>query len=598
MALLWVTKTSDSKSLSRSDGDERAAILFHAHNVSRQKKAAQERRKGSTSNATGLQSAIVQDQHHGDASLTCDTRRSCRARGLCGRPLPCYRAGTNLIHCKCQSSLGIVPSMQMDTSWTAAERRSAIYFQEVAVHKILTWRRDKQFWKGIVPATAEFNTGIRHLMIAIAATHELLFQLEPGTINTFALTQCNKALQTILASKGLERASLTTSCILVTAYNLLRGNIDAADKSVQSGLSMLASTDIASSDDNTEHQFRVLKSLDQQHGFKLWSVDVNFQIDKIVVGREDCLVFAELPRGPFTDIDQVLAAFKVIMMEFVAKTMRNVALGTLIDPTCSFARDLGNCISQSLSYWKSLYDDLVSSAHDERLRLIQLKIGLLLTKFLFHVKLLAADELEADAHIAIVAEILQLGQTVVAARHVGRSVVYLDRIVNSALFMCSIFCREPTIRRQLITLLKRQLPFENGLVNFLRGCAAEVVADIEEHGLTVGRSSDIPEAWRIGICSLDCWADRILLVGYMSSGQTERSNLRYHQRDLSSELANFDREEVDECIRGMTTAHKMYRKQELSKAPRGYLREMHYNGVSVKVLWRYDTQRQQDSHCV
>lgn len=488
-----------------------------------------------------------------------------------------------------------VTVLSRNSEWSPLEQRSTVYFQEIAVYKILTLRRDSHFWKQVVPCSAETYTPIRHLVVAIAATYELLFSPDFDALNQFALEQCNKALRSILTSNDLSQSVLITSCILVSAYNLLRGDVEAADKSIESGLKMLSAAQITKPDSYLEQSSHILTSLGKQHGFKLWAPDVTFLVDRTVAGHEDMMVDTKFLQGPFVGIGQVLAAFKSIMVENVAQLIRNLSLGAHMDPECMLARDVSLNFSGILFHWETYYRGLSDGQADEKLQLVQLKIGLLSARLLFYTRIIESDEMRGDAFTTVYAEILQLGQEVIAARQAGRAVVYLDRIVNGALYTSAMFCREPLIKAQLIDLLKSQVVYADGLVNFLRGRVAEIVAEIEEHGIVVNHCHDIPENRRVRVGDLHYQQNRILCVEYVQAAQTDRLSMKRHCSRLPPELDRFDAPEIDDCLKGMVSAYTMYRKLELHVAPNGYLRKMYYGGYPVRVIWRADLRGTPDS---
>lgn len=113
------------------------------------------------------------------------------------------------------------------------------FFLNVTVPKILTLKRDAVFWVELVPCLAEFNPIFRHLVVAIAATHESLFHNDCNQLNIFVLTQCNKAIQHLQSLRSSKLSLIVVSCILVSAYNLLRCDFVSADKSIESGLEMV-----------------------------------------------------------------------------------------------------------------------------------------------------------------------------------------------------------------------------------------------------------------------------------------------------------------------------------------------------------------------
>lgn len=449
------------------------------------------------------------------------------------------------------------------------------------MYKIITLQRDIDFWKGVVPCLAELDASFRHLVVAIASTFELLYRPESNSLNQFALVQCNKAIRLILSAKDLRTSWLLISCILISAYNLLRSDLEAADISIESGLRMVAIA--TASDPQVEQLSRVLTSLAKQHGFKLWAPDITFKFDKTTAGREPLFINPSFAKGPFVEVGQVLAAFKTVVVNLVAKLVRNLALGAHIDPKSSLARDVCQYFSEIFFHWEAYYRSLPEQAADKKLQLIQLKVGLQSAYVLFATRVLASSETEVDVHTSRYSSMLQLGQEIIAARHAGRPVIYVDRVVNGALYPAAMFCRNSVIRRKLIALLRSQGVYEDGLVNFLRSRVAEIIADFEENGHEINSCQDVPEDRLIRVCGLKCGEDRTINVRYMLAGELDRLNLKQHRAPLGGQLDEFTVREIDDCLKGMTAAYSMYSKVDSHLAPDGYLRRMYYRGRPVPV---------------
>lgn len=457
------------------------------------------------------------------------------------------------------------------------------------MYKIITLQRDVDFWKGLVPCLAELHPGFRHLVVAIAATFELLFRPNSHSLNQFALEQCNKAIRSIVTAKDLGTSGLLISCILVSAYNLLRSDLKAADTSIENGLRMVGSA--TASDANVELS-RILTLLGKQHGFKLWTSDITFQFDKTVAGREPLIIDPIFAKGPFLEVGQVLAAFKTVIVDSVAKLMRNLSLGAHIDPNSLLAQDVCQHFSEIFFHWEVYYRSLSDEEAEKKLQLVQLKIGLQSAYVLFTAKILGSNEVDIDAHINRYSNLLQLGREVIAARHAGRPVIYLDWVVNGALYTAALLCRNSILRRELIALLKSQVVYADGLVNCLRGRVAEIIADFEDQGLAAHSCRDVTEDRLIRICGLHCREDRRICVRYMLATDLNRLNPQEQLSALGEGLDNFTVQEINDCLQGMNAVYTMYMKVDSHVAPSGYLRRMYYRGRPVQVRWQSDSHRQ------
>ena len=123
----------------------------------------------------------------------------------------------------------IGPVLILNPDWAVEERRGVDFFLHTTVLKFITLQRDRVFWKEIVPCLFE--------------THELLFDKDADRLNVFALKQCNKATEVLQSSlSDFGSSFLLVSCILVSVYNLLRGDFVSADMSIECGLRMVTRT--------------------------------------------------------------------------------------------------------------------------------------------------------------------------------------------------------------------------------------------------------------------------------------------------------------------------------------------------------------------
>jgi hypothetical protein len=465
--------------------------------------------------------------------------------------------------------------------WSFEESRGMKYFLEVSVHKIIDLKREMHFWKGLVPCLAELHPSFRHLVVAIAATFELLFHPDSTSLNEFALEQCNKAIRSILSAGELDKSWLLTSCVLISAYNLLRSDVDAADRSIENGLKLLEGT--TCSDKDIASVSRILTSLEKRHGFKLWAPDVTFQFDKVFLSHEFLVIDPITTQGPFVEVGQVLAAFRTSIIDCVAKLMRNLAIDAYVDPCSMLAKDICKHFSDVFFHWQELYRMIPSDQDQTMLELKQLKIGILSSYVLFCVKVLSCHETSVDLCMKQFQSILALGRDVIEARHAGKPVLYLDRIVNGQLYTAAMLCRNSVIRRDLIALLTGQGMYEDGLVNILRGRAAEIVADFEDEGRLVQFAQDIPAERLVRVRGLYSREDRTMCILFMTAFQLDRRHLQELWSPMGQELERFNIEEVENCLQGMTAAYSMYMKADIQVAPEGCLRKMYYRGRLVQI---------------
>jgi hypothetical protein len=581
---LWVVKTAKSQYLSRSEKKEQLKVFRHAQRTSR---SAKKLRKTPASHQ--VEQDVIQVPLPGFEGECADSRpklpRITQLRTVADLMAEIDEHAFLLLE-MCTPTIICHPDRHEE--WPSAESRGMKYFLEVSIHKIIDLKSEMHFWKGIVPCLAESHPGFRHLVVAIAATFELLFRPDSSSLNEFAMEQCNKAIRSILSAGELEKSWLLASCVLISAYNLLRSDLDAADRSIENGLKLLEGT--ATSDENIASVSRILTSLDKRHGFKLWAPDVTFQFDRICIGNEVLVIDPTLAQGPFVEISQVVAAFRTCIVDHVAKLMRNLAIDAYVDPCSLLAKDVRKHFSDVFFRWQEFYRSLPSDHLQTRLELKQLKIGLLSSCVLFGAKILSCSEMSADLCMKQFQSILDLGRDVIEARHAGKPVVYLDRIVNGQLYTAAMLCRDSVIRRELIALLKGQRMYEDGLVNLLRGRVAEIVADFEDEGRLVRFAREVPADRLVRVRGLYSREDRKICVLYMSSFRVNKQHLQELWSPIGQELDRYSIEEIEGCLQGMTAAYSMYKKADVHVAPKGCLRRMYYRGRPVQIGRLFDEE--------
>ena len=221
--LFWVHKTGRSSSLSHSKDDERISVFSQAQRASRNRKPAKVKR-------TKAEEEIPEKQ------------------------------------CSPKRHLSSTPT------WSDRERRSVEFFLDATVHKIITLHRDRDFWTATIPCLAQHYEALRDLVVSIAMTHELLYHTDTSSLDTYALTQCNKAVAMLRNSEHLHPAILLVSCILVSAFSLLRCDHSHAELSIESGMKISAIPPLDSSLNSLyaagQDSRRILEHLHSQYVYR------------------------------------------------------------------------------------------------------------------------------------------------------------------------------------------------------------------------------------------------------------------------------------------------------------------------------------------
>lgn len=129
-----------------------------------------------------------------------------------------------------------------------------------------------------------------------------------------------------------------------------------------------------------------------------------------------------------------MGAASLLLQNIVTRIMRNLARGFCIEPSCSLTREVNWQFATLSFHWESLYRRFSAGDKNGVLELKQTKIGFHLAFLLFRTKVVGHSELLFEAYPATVEAMLQLAEEVVSAGEKGRPVVYLDKLVNAAVY--------------------------------------------------------------------------------------------------------------------------------------------------------------------
>lgn len=467
-----------------------------------------------------------------------------------------------------------------DPDWTFEERRGVDFFLHVTVFKVINLNRDAIFWKEMLPRLTRLHPAFRHLVVAISSTHELLFDRDPDKLNVFAMMQCNKATHLLRSSsQDLELDLLLASCILVSAYSLLRCDLTSADMSIESGLRMAAEPGGPLRGDLK----RILFMLGRQNGFKLWAPDITYQFEKSNIANDSLSIWEGSINGPFLDTSQVLAAYKTLTIEVIAKVLRNLARGAYVDPQCSLSLAIFQQLGMFSFYFEHYCAQISPECTGTRLELMQLQLGFFVSSLIFRTKVISPKELTLDAHIDICHKIVDLADGILTALHAGQSVTYIDRVVNVGLFSFGLSCRESSLRHRAIAMLQSQWKYEDGLVNYLRGMIISMLDKLEERILGAEGCHTNLNLRRPTLAGLRCKDNKMVCLEY-TTGLSDEKREEWLEWDPSFE-AIVSAHEINNCLQGIMTAYRMYGKPTMSQAQRGYVREMYFRGRPVPVYW-------------
>jgi hypothetical protein len=102
------------------------------------------------------------------------------------------------------------------------------------------------FWQELVHQASESYPAVRHAVIAISALHQQFIDSVPNENYSFAIGQCNKAIghlrSEIMSNAHPDSAHterILIACVVLIAYGLFQGDIEAVRLHLRSGTKML-----------------------------------------------------------------------------------------------------------------------------------------------------------------------------------------------------------------------------------------------------------------------------------------------------------------------------------------------------------------------
>ena len=133
----------------------------------------------------------------------------------------------------------------MDIAGTKEERRAFHFFCSKSVADC-TGLFDSGFWSRLVLQASHAEPSIRHAVIALGSLHETVQEEESKFLegrrayDPFALQQCNKAIgllnQNLYSNRKHSNETLLMSCAVFIYFESLQGNYESALGHIQSGL--------------------------------------------------------------------------------------------------------------------------------------------------------------------------------------------------------------------------------------------------------------------------------------------------------------------------------------------------------------------------
>lgn len=484
-------------------------------------------------------------------------------------------------------------ALLLDPTCTSDERRAIDFYQTMTVNKMLTQMEDSQFWRADVVSLAKSCPVIRHLIVAIGATHEVLLAEDASRLNVLALTQCNKAVEELRLASHTDPSVLLASCVLIAAYNILRCDLMNADRSVEAGLQIMSQHSAQPDSTNASPRWyggdlsRLLAPLSFRGGYKIWASDLAFHFEKMSLADKTLVIETDCVHGPFADFEQAAKSFKTLATETVAKIMRNLAVGAYVDPSCPLARAITRQLELFDTYWNMYYNTIDAEDVLEELEMQSLRVAYYDLYLLYNTRAICPNELAANRSVELYSyrqKILELGEEIIIARHAGFTVTYMERFVNRSLWAVGLYSFADGVRRRVAQLLCGQKHLPGGLNEWLRGTIITIFADLDLLIKLTHPDKNLVER-RATPAGYYCRAeDQSIVLVYMQqhdNGGVERKE--YAHRWEPEINALFSAAEISRGLQVIMASYRMFGKPVLPNSARGYVRPMHFQGELVPV---------------
>ena len=337
---------------------------------------------------------------------------------------------------------------------------------------------DSEFWSKLVLQLSHSEPAIKHAVSAVSVIHrdvESSMNSPSGytAANPAASKEWNAAMQALssrILSKPNSNLVPLVCCLIFTCIEFMKGNVDSALVHIQSGfkiLAMVRSTIQAEGDENTTYSDEDIKAI-EEHIVPMFS-----RLNAL------CTLFGRVT-------PPVLA-----IANDAGETLHNLAdarqrLYEAMDPAIRFIRSAGRRaegfeltmddfaeqikLQNALDTWRTEFEDLIDRLKRTDKPANQEAVSLLLVQFLVVHTWLAvcttAEETAIDSYNPAFLELIECAEHVVNSyKESGKlQPVSFDMQVIGPLYYTTVKCRDPTLRRRALSLLKLA-PRREGLWN-------------------------------------------------------------------------------------------------------------------------------------
>jgi Fungal specific transcription factor domain len=319
---------------------------------------------------------------------------------------------------------------------------------------------DSAFWSSLVLQLSQTEDAVYHAVAAICATHQAK---EP-----VALQESNAAIRSL--SSGIKSGTLTSivplvACVLFSCREFMNGSVDSALLHVFSGLKILGQSS----------RHGVINDL-------ITPVYSRLNVLCILFGHQLPLAASNNDGGVglFRTMDEARRRLTELMdrcLRFIRIACTKTALGQIIfDDWIIQAKLLGE-----LDAWLVNLDEITTSRSpsDYLLRMQHRTVCIWLSVSL------CIEECAVDAYIDGFKDIVRLGSSYLATTSSNDAFSYEMRIIPP-LYYTALKCRDPSVRREALSLLSSSSPREGLWDSRIAVKVAERAIQIEEREMGTG----------------------------------------------------------------------------------------------------------------
>lgn len=490
--------------------------------------------------------------------------------------------------------------------WTPDEVVDLQFFMEVLGASLRAYSEDG-FFNIVVPCLANFDVGIRNLVLAVACTHRNILspkEVEGEAPEIKALKRCNKAVDFLTKSSAFTPSeALQASCILLTCWYMLRLDSKGAancmrvaeklchmDKDLRLRSRMVSArnaTDPEATSNYRRSTFATIitgvvakKLIDTAplSDYHTWTEAQSRLALELNLNSQGL-------RCPIRDLHDLLSSVETIS-PFYTQLRANVAYHAHINRRSDLVQDL-------LAHMEKIATVLnITPPPSQHIALVVNVIWYWLTYYYIglHCHILSASEISWDKYTVEFAALIVRAEKYLSQRGSQRPFRYVFLPVGTVvqpLWFTAVHCRDPTIRRCAIALLLKHHYNESGVDSWLAGQVARELVYLEEHQRDVRSALDVDECDRVLLRGFKCEHGRLYLL-YMYAtdvGQPESVSLHRHSFSIPKDPHGVvESMRADGDVSYLHSLVALVAQPTSDRAPDGCAVPMYYDDERVEVI--------------